>query len=57
MTLCPNFETLATRGNLDVRVAETLDDSLRPGLEVTIRVEAVIEIDSNEWIVVREDKA
>lgn len=57
ITLCPNLQTLAARRNLDVCIAETLDDPLRPRLERAVYIKTLVQVDANEGIVAAEHEA
>ena len=50
LSLCPDFDPASTRGDLGITVGKPLHDRLRPGLQSSVSVETVVQVDSEEWI-------
>ena len=56
-SLRPNLDDTSTRRDLGITVEKPLDDRSRPGLQSSGRVEGSVQVDSEKWIVGRENEA
>src|SRR5580658_5311946 len=56
-SLRPNLDATSTRRDLGITVEKPLDDRSRPGLQSSGRVEGSVQVDSEKWIVGRENEA